>query len=164
MSRRAMLMITVLALFGGLAIFLTSCAVSQPVRGPGVSGFANREGATIWVAVTHATLRSEGRKKFMAHSRRVEQSLETQDGFIGYSLRMVPLGDEVWTLTAWRDEAALDAFVDDTVHRAAMDRAMPAMAAARFTRFEIGATEWPVSWDEAIERLDAQYAPFEEDQ
>ncbi len=140
-----------------LAAFVSSgCAISTPLRGP---GYDRDKGITlpdvgdkVVVALTHATL-SERRRNFDEDVNLVANSLATTDGLIAYSLRKELLGDEAWTMTVWRDEAALEAFVASAVHQRAIRNSAQELAAARFWRFEIDRSMLPISWETALARM-----------
>ncbi len=137
---------------------LGGCALASPFRGP---GYSSREGVvlpgvgeTVWVGITNAQVDRATRRVFDDHTRKVIDGLPASDGFVGYSLRSRILGNEVWTMTVWRDEEALDGFVSSSVHRAAMREGMSPVIRAKFLRFELPSDAVPMSWDEVLVRLD----------
>ncbi len=142
---------------GAALVTLPSCEVAMPFRGP---WYSSGDGVTlpgvgeeVMVGVTNAVLGGPNRDAFDESSRRVVESLPTHDGFIGYSLRTRVLGSEVWTMTVWRDKAALDAFVRSPVHRSAMREGMSAITAAKFLRMPWPTKSVPPRWSEVLERL-----------
>jgi len=64
-----------------------------------------------------------------------------------------PLRREFFTLSAWRDRAAVDALVRAEPHRSAMGRYHAVMAAATFRFWEVPPDALPPSWDDARSRL-----------
>ena len=138
-----------LALLGG-------CAISTSFQGPGydrASGTVTLPGQdTVVVALTHAVL-GNSRRNFDRGVERVVDSLEQQPGLIGYSLRRQLFGNEAWTLTVWRDEASLEAFVRSRPHREAVRSAAGELTSAAFRRVELPAAEIPIDWDTALEYL-----------
>ncbi|MCM3923594.1 antibiotic biosynthesis monooxygenase, partial [Frankia sp. AiPs1] len=62
----------------------------------------------------------------------VRRAVLATPGALGVSLVARPLRREYFTLSAWTDRAALDAFVGNPRHREAMRRLGPAMTRARF--------------------------------
>lgn len=139
---------------------LAGCQMATPFSGPGYSGGSGGSGVIgaaagerVVVGVTHAVLDGRKRSVFDEHTRRVVRSLPEHDGYLGHSIRTRVFGHEVWTMTVWRDGAALDAFVRSPVHQEAIRRGMPAVIAAQFMRLEWPATSPPPSWTAIQERL-----------
>jgi heme-degrading monooxygenase HmoA len=145
-----------LAAIAGLHV-VAGCQVASPFRGP---GFDRKRGVTlpdagntVTVGITHAILAGD-RSTFDDSTRKTIDSLPTNDGFIGFSVRSRVFGNEVWTMTAWRDEASLDAFVASPVHRAAMRSGLSAVARAQFLRLQVPKETMPLSWDEVLTKLE----------
>jgi quinol monooxygenase YgiN len=89
---------------------------------------------------------------FALHSYRITRQLEESDGVIGYSLNSRPLKGHFWTLSVWRDEAALQAFVHAVPHVNTMHAMVPHMGQTRFVRWSVRGVDLPVSWDDALKR------------
>ncbi len=159
LERRASTLLT-----GLLAmVLLSGCAISTPFKGPGydakqgsLRNAAGQVSNDVIVAITLATLEGDraDRRIFWTHVRKVEESLATQPGLLGYSLRTEILGSSAWTLTVWETEDALRAFVEDLVHQDAMRAGKPALAIARFARFSAVPAKIPLAWDDALNILD----------
>jgi heme-degrading monooxygenase HmoA len=66
-----------------------------------------------------------------------------------------PLRREFATLSAWRDQAALDAAVRGEPHRSVMRRQQAAMAGSTFRFWNAPAASLPLTWEEADRRLAA---------
>jgi heme-degrading monooxygenase HmoA len=92
---------------------------------------------------------------FFVDSMRVLAQVRKADGALGVSLAAHPLRREFATLSAWRDREAVNALVRSEPHRTIMGRYRPAMADARFTFWEVPATELPLDWTDAERRLEA---------
>jgi heme-degrading monooxygenase HmoA len=75
------------------------------------------------------------------------------DGALGVSLVAHPLRREFFTLSAWRDRAAVDALVRAEPHRSAMGRYHAVMADAVFRFWEVPPDALPPSWEDAFRRL-----------
>ena len=88
---------------------------------------------------------------FFLAAMRIRRQVLASDGALGVSLVAKPFARRFWTLSAWRDRAALDAFVGQEPHRSTMRRFRPAMAQAKFVFWESDAL--PVPWEEARGRL-----------
>ena len=138
---------------------LGGCAIATPFKGP---GFDPKKGVTlegpdrVVVAVTKAVVQGDRgeRSGFWTNVWRVEESLETRSGFIGYSLRRQLFGSTAWTMTVWIDEASLDAFVESSVHQTAIEQSLPALSQTGFARVEVERDDIPLPWDRAVEILE----------
>jgi hypothetical protein len=83
------------------------------------------------------------------------------EGAAGVSLNTA-LPRTFFTLSAWRDRDALDAFVRSEPHLSSMRRYRPAMADARFVFWSTTADNIPPSWSAAQRRLRELAAPTSE--
>lgn len=99
--------------------------------------------------------------RFFLDSMRIHRQVRAADGALGLSLIARPLRREFFTLSAWRNRAALDALVRAQPHAGAMRRHRPVMAESTFTFWEVEADQLPVRWDEARRRLDQERASTE---
>jgi heme-degrading monooxygenase HmoA len=140
------------------AVLLPGCRVSTSFRGPGYSRDAGvtleDDDDEVVVVVTYAQLDNTRRAPFDAHSELVVQSLATQPGHIGYSRRKRLFGTEAWTMTIWRDEAAVEEFLRSPTHRAAIRAGQGALERAKFERFSWPRNAVPPSWEEVDARLE----------
>ncbi|MGH6954256.1 MAG: antibiotic biosynthesis monooxygenase [Alphaproteobacteria bacterium] len=96
---------------------------------------------------------------FLRHSRRIERQLRAAPGLIGYAFGSRPLAKRFWTLSVWRDEAALAAFVRAAPHADTMAAMTPHMGEAAFIRWPIEGNAVPPSWEEAFARWAAERGP-----
>lgn len=142
-----------LAGVGALLSSLWSCTVSTPFRGPGYSNGTPGSDGDVIVAVTHATLHRGNRSAFDKHTSLVIKDIPTHAGYLGHSVRKQLFGNEVWTLSVWRDHVSLDEFVRAPVHREAIKQGIDAIIEAQFLRFEWPASSPPPRWSETLERL-----------
>ena len=90
---------------------------------------------------------------FMTLTLSVVRQLERTDGLVGYSLRAQPFAKTFWTLSAWTDDDALGAFVREMPHASVMAKLRPHMEATRFTTWRAAGSALPISWDDAVARL-----------
>lgn len=145
---------------GTLLLFaLPSCTLATPFRGPGYSpsdgiDMTVATGDSVVVAITHARLDRAKKRLFFDEVDKIAATLDQQPGFIGSSLRFRVLGNEAWTLTAWRDEDSLLDFVVSDVHQDAIDVGRPATTLERTHHFEVPITELPIPWERALAALD----------
>jgi len=72
---------------------------------------------------------------------------------VGYSLLARPFKKQFWTLSAWRNEGALRAFVQHPPHVHVMTALAPYMDKTKFVRWMIKGSELPPRWDDALRRL-----------
>jgi heme-degrading monooxygenase HmoA len=141
-------------LLAALPLLTAGCAIATPFR-RAADTTATDEAV---VAVTNATLKPDLalRKLFWRHTATVEASLPAQPGFLGHSKRAAVAGNEVWTMTAWTDARALEAFVESPAHIDAILLGMPAVARARFARLTVPRTALPPRWRDALAALAAR--------
>jgi hypothetical protein len=92
----------------------------------------------------------------------VRNQVRASPGALGVSLIAQPTRKTFWTLSAWVDQTALDAFVGKSPHRDVMTHYRPDMASSSFATFIIQPTELPARhsnaaelWDRARSRLRA---------
>jgi quinol monooxygenase YgiN len=86
------------------------------------------------------------------YSTRIRRQLSASPGLIGYSLRAQVAAKRFWTLSAWEDAAALQAFVAGPPHVVIMKALAPYMGATRFVRWDVKGSELPLTWDDALRR------------
>lgn len=90
---------------------------------------------------------------FFAYTRQVVTQLETADGLLGYSLLARPLSKRFWTLSVWKNEDALRAFVQHLPHVRITNALAPHMDKTRFVRWTVKGSDLPLRWDDALQRL-----------
>lgn len=155
--RKAILCSASAILLAVLAASHTGCAVSTPFAGPGYRAstglIPKLGGETVVVALTSAVLDGERRAAFDRATTEVADAMGTVEGLVGFSFRKELLGDRVWTLSAWEDEAALTNFVRSGLHRAAVRAGRPAAGEFRFYSFRVPADQIPLAWQRALELL-----------
>ncbi|CAJ64840.1 MULTISPECIES: antibiotic biosynthesis monooxygenase [Frankia] len=123
--------------------------------GAGGAGDAIEDGA-IEVMASHFVLTSTRHTIAMLRSAlAVRRAVLAAPGALGVSLVARPLRREYFTLSAWMDRAALDAFVGNPHHRQAMRRLGPAMAQARLVHWHPPASAGAPTWAQAHEHLAA---------
>jgi quinol monooxygenase YgiN len=88
-------------------------------------------------------------------TRRLWSGISQVDGLVGWSLRADVARGRLATLTAWRDEASLDAFVRGEAHAATVAETTGWMRASAFARWSTPGAELPPGWADANRRLDA---------
>lgn len=129
-------------------LVLGGCKLATPFRGPAASAASHAPGETAVVALTHVTLGDDTDKNsvFWDHTGRVIDALPGQPGYLGHSVRRELFGNQAWTMTVWRDESSLRAFVQSEVHQTAIRNGFAAVAGARFANVALSRAEIPVSW------------------
>lgn len=90
---------------------------------------------------------------FFIDAMRVHAQVRKSDGALGVTLVARPLRREFRTLSAWRDREALNAMVGSEPHRSVMVRQKAAMAESKFEFWTVPATELPLRWADADQRL-----------
>jgi heme-degrading monooxygenase HmoA len=140
-------------------LVLGSCTVATPFRGP---GYDRRAGVTVatedgqvLVALTRARLDRATRAPFDRSIGRVAGGMDQFDGLVGFSFRKELFGPEVWTMSVWTDQQALDRFLESALHDEAMAAGGPATQAFEFHAERLPAQEIPIPWSRALSLLDA---------
>ena len=113
----------------------------------------NREYLAILSELPLRRLRSL--PEFFGYVWRVGTQLKQSSGLIGYSLFARPLRLKFWTLSVWDSDAALIDFVNHMPHRRVMTALQGKMHQTRFKRWNIMGSEYPPSWEDALERREA---------
>ena len=89
---------------------------------------------------------------FAWHTFQIQRQLRTAAGLVGYSLEAKLLRRRFWTLSAWENEDALQAFVATEPHAAAMRALALHMDATAFIRWRVAGSDLPLTWADAHER------------
>jgi len=71
---------------------------------------------------------------------------------LGYSVLARPLSKRFWTLSVWKDEAALRNFVQCPPHMRVMTALTPHVGETKFARWTVKGAQLPLSWDDALHR------------
>ena len=113
-------------------------------------------GSTCLVLASSIPARRVGAAgKMFRGSRQVRKQLASAEGLVGFSLLARPFKKQYATLSVWRDQAALDAFVAANPHHELMQSLRPEMGETRFITWEASAADARPSWKDALERLAA---------
>jgi hypothetical protein len=105
--------------------------------------------------VSHRTI-----PRFLRLTLVVARQLQRTPGLVGYSLLAQPIAKTFWTLSAWQDQHALAAFTRAMPHLQVMKDLRPHMRATTFARWTVHGSTLPVTWTDAIARLnEAQAQP-----
>jgi len=141
-----------------LVLFLVSgCRVGYPFRGPGYDadrGVVHPDaGKQVLVVVTRGDVEAGGGDEFAGELRAVMDSMNEQDGLVGYSVRKELFGSRVWTMSVWIDRASMERFVYSTAHRKAMASGTIARGSFITAAALLDASLTPPSWAEAERML-----------
>jgi heme-degrading monooxygenase HmoA len=98
---------------------------------------------------------------FLSSAMAIHRQVLRADAAVGVSLNTA-LPRTFFTLSAWRNREALNAFVRSEPHLSAMRRYRPVMADARFAFWNATADSLPPSWPEVQRRLSEQPRPAPE--
>jgi quinol monooxygenase YgiN len=82
----------------------------------------------------------------------------TTEGLIGYSLDANPFAKQFFTLSAWTDRDALDAFSRADPHREWITKIRPHMAPTTFVFWDLPFVDVPVAWSDAHARIDREHS------
>jgi hypothetical protein len=91
---------------------------------------------------------------FLTAALRIRRQMLGSPGALGLSLIAKPLQRTFWTLSAWQDPESLDGAVGREPHVQIMKRFRPKMAGSRFVTWTAEDGVLPVTWDEALRRLE----------
>lgn len=90
---------------------------------------------------------------FLFYTAQVAKQLASAQGLLGYSVLTRPLSKRFWTLSAWKDDAALRAFVQYPPHVHIMTALIPHMEQTKFLRWIVKGSQLPLGWDDALRRF-----------
>jgi quinol monooxygenase YgiN len=90
---------------------------------------------------------------FFLYTAQVARQLASAQGLLGYSVLARPVSKRFWTLSAWKDEAALRAFVQHPPHVRLMVALTPYMDKTKFVRWTVKGSHLPLQWDDALRRF-----------
>jgi quinol monooxygenase YgiN len=90
---------------------------------------------------------------FFFYTAQVALQLASAEGLLGYSVLARPLSKRSWTLSAWKDDAALHAFVQHPPHVHILTALAPHMDQTKFLRWNVKASQLPLRWDDALRRF-----------
>src|SRR5216684_770312 len=98
---------------------------------------------------------------FFFYTTQVMKQLSSAQGLVGYSLLARPLSKRFWTLSAWKNEEALWAFVQLPPHVGIMAALASHMDKTKFVHWTVKGSQLPLKWDEALRRFaTVQYLPL----
>ena len=90
---------------------------------------------------------------FFFYTAQVAKQLASAEGLLGYSVLARPLSKRSWTLSAWKDEAALRTFVQHPPHVHILTALAPHMDQTKFLRWNVKGSQLPLRWDDALRRF-----------
>jgi hypothetical protein len=110
-------------------------------------------GATAHVSLTEAVVDAELRADFDRASIQLLAKLPHVPGLLMYSIRREVLGEQAWTMTAWRTAADRRAFVASRLHGRALTAGTRAVREMRSLQLELPIHELPMDWSKALQLL-----------
>jgi len=111
-------------------------------------------GSEYLVMASHLPLRRiTSTARFFRAVSAIRKQLAAADGLVGYTLRAKPLARDYWTLSVWRDETALHAFMRTSPHVGVMTSLNPLMGPTKFIRWTIATADGHPSLADALQRL-----------
>jgi hypothetical protein len=115
----------------------------------------SRPGGTECMAlISRLTLKSFWTiPRFLIFGRQVEKQLADAKGLVGYSLQAEFSARRFWTLSVWRNEAALMDFVYALPHNRVMESLANHTSETGFMRWQIGSDQLPPDWVKAKEKF-----------
>jgi heme-degrading monooxygenase HmoA len=137
-----------------IVVRLSRIAIHSPVRMSDRMESRARAEETVCVSIAHVLVDSAHRRGFERATRELLQQLPQTPGLLMHSVRRELLGNEAWTLTAWRSDADRRAFTASAEHGRAMASAGRAIAKMRTRQFVVPAADLPLGWGRALEMLE----------
>jgi hypothetical protein len=111
-------------------------------------------GSDYLVMASHLPLkRISSTVRFLRGVSAVRKQLAAANGLVGYTLRARPLARDYWTLSVWKDETALRAFMRTPPHVQLMTSLKLLMGPTKFVTWRIPAADGRPSLAGALERL-----------
>ena len=106
------------------------------------------------VVLTHLPVRRlTALPRFLSYVRKIQRQLDAgPDGLVGYSLLAKPHRSRYWTLSAWLDAAALQAFMREPPHRDAMATLRQVLKGFETKKWMLSGAALPPSWEDALAR------------
>ncbi|MEU6034118.1 DUF3291 domain-containing protein [Actinomadura sp. NPDC047616] len=90
---------------------------------------------------------------FLLASMALWRQARRSPGAWGVGLKAQLLRRTFWTVSAWRDKAALDAYAAAEPHRSAMRRKRSVMRESTFVFWTVPVEDLPITWDEVRRRI-----------
>lgn len=138
-----------------LTLVTSACSVGHDFRGPGFDPTTGKVTAdvpeTVVFAVTSGAIGAGRSGDFYRELNAVMQDLTQRDGLVGYALRK--RSDSIWTMSAWVDDASLDAFLAADPHRRAVREGGISRSSLRYARVPLPSASLPLRWEAAIALL-----------
>ncbi|MET9594973.1 DUF3291 domain-containing protein [Streptomyces sp. NPDC006516] len=94
--------------------------------------------------------------RFLLKSLAAWKQVRSAPGAFGASLVARPSKRVFYTLSAWESREALHAYARTEPHRSVMTGLGPTMRSSTFTFWDVPVDRLPISWDEAMRRIDEQ--------
>ena len=81
------------------------------------------------------------------------RQLAITKGVIGYSLRAEPLRKRYWTVSVWKDQGAINRYVQTSPHATVMNSMKGAMGSTALVSWTVDGADLPISWADALKHL-----------
>jgi quinol monooxygenase YgiN len=91
--------------------------------------------------------------RFLRWTMRIRRQLRATQGCAGYTLDAKLLTKTFWTLSAWSDKEAMNAFVTTDQHAAMLADMKGRLGKATFVESTARRTDLPLAWRDARERI-----------
>jgi hypothetical protein len=133
-------------------------------EGPGVDpktkALPEPEAGGYVVATTRLNLLPEGQKLFSKHVGAILGELQKQPGFVAYQTGFSEKCGVARTLTVWKDEESLYAFVTGPAHKAAIDDTSKMSRGLSNTTHFAATRAADATWTAAAQAIAADDGPF----
>lgn len=135
---------------------------ARPLVGPGydpaMGGLVDPQ-ETYIVSATQILVRPEKQQQFFEVASAVSAELDQSEGMVAYALAIEPTCGFSRTISVYRSEEAMIAFVASEAHSMAIEQSAELGITGKVTHWEMPADEFPPTWDSVREKL-AETEPF----
>jgi hypothetical protein len=132
---------------------LGACSISMPFTyAPSAKKGLPQD--RLQVSITHATLHPDKRGIFDEQTMLVYREMDQQAGLVAYAIRRELFGNQVWTVSVWRDHESRMKFFMSDVHQRAIYMSQDAIETVRYKRVEMQRSELPLGWDKVKQMLE----------
>lgn len=133
--------------------FLSSCSYTAAWRKTDLGRSMENSSGKAVVVVTYAKRNKDQRGPFFSSVQKVLVDLPNHDGLLGHSFRFQLFGNEAWTISGWRDDAAVRKFSRSAIHAAAMKDSANLTSDVKIFTTAREARLLPLPWKEAVSEV-----------
>ena len=144
---------------GAAACVEDDLGILQEFKGPGYDpdkgGLQEPVQDKYWVSSTALVVRPEAEGEFLQLVFDMVPALMANPGYVALGLAGSNKCGTRRTMTVWRDQAAMFAFVMSAEHQAGVSKALDVSTTGTVTSWEVSKDAIPISWADASAKVDA---------